>query len=296
MTSFPRISIITPSFNQASFIEENIRSILSQQYPSIEHIVIDGGSTDGTIDILKKYPHLRWISEPDPGQSHALNKGFRMAKGEIIGWLNADDCYCADIFQDVSRCFDDPSLMVVYGSGYEIDSSGDRIRPLIPRGISAEDFIRYWTWRYEYIQPAFFFRISALEDVGFVDENLHYTMDHDLFIRLILRYDFHYLQKPLACFRLHESSKTGATFQSAIPKYVWELQKVSRRYWGAPTESRYYRYLFSFIGALFFSAVKNIFFVPGSKSRNALKQLLRAPMSHDHRSSDGSILDNRRPH
>src|SRR6058998_2090201 len=89
----PGFSIITPSFNQARFLEENIQSVLTQAGVSVEHIVVDGGSTDGTVEILKSYPHLRWISEPDRGQSHALNKGFRMATGEILGWLNADDSY-----------------------------------------------------------------------------------------------------------------------------------------------------------------------------------------------------------
>ena len=95
----PKISIVTPSYNSAKFIEDCIQSVLKQNYPNFEHIVIDGGSTDGTVEILKQYPHLKWISEPDEGQSDALNKGFKMAEGDILGWLNADDVYLKNVFQ-----------------------------------------------------------------------------------------------------------------------------------------------------------------------------------------------------
>ena len=263
----PTISIITPSLNQSRFLEENIRSVLRQHYPAIEHIVVDGGSTDETLDLLKKSPHLRWISEPDRGQAHAVNKGFRMATGEILGWINSDDGYCENILADVARCFDDPAVMVVYGDGVEVDSDGNIIRSIVPRGITTEQFIKYWMWQYEYIQASFFFRRSVLVETGYLDESLFYTMDHDFFIRLSRRFRFHYLPKSLAFFRLHEASKTGATHRSVIPRYIPELHKVSMRYWGNPKQWRYYRHLFSFLGAIVFSLIKNVLFVPGSKSR-----------------------------
>ncbi len=270
----PKISIVTPSYNQASFIEENIRSVLQQNYPSVEHIVIDGGSNDTTLEILKKYSHLHWISEADRGQSHALNKGFHMATGEIIGWINSDDGYCPNIFRDVAKIFDDPNVIVVYGDGVEIDETGRTLRTITPRGISDKEFIRYWWWRYDYIQAAFFFRREVFERVGYLDEDLYYTMDHEFFIRLLQRYSFTYVPKQLAYYRLHKDSKTGIATQPIIPKSIWELHRVSLRYWGSPVQLQYYINLFSFIGGLLLSFLKNIFFVRGSKMRLSMKRLI----------------------
>ncbi len=272
--SLPKFSVVTPSFNQASFIEDNIRSVFDQRYPAIEHIIIDGASNDGTLEILKKYPHLRWISEPDQGQAYALNKGFKMATGEIIGWLNADDSYCSQVFQTVAQIFVNPEVMVLYGDGFEIDEHGTIKRPIISRGASSEALIKYWKWQYEYIQPAFFFRRKVFDEVGYLDEHLYYAMDHDFFIRLSQRYDFHYIAKPLASTRLHAASKTGRTYRKFIPDYIWETHKVSRRYWGRPTQLDFYRNLFSFLGAVGKSILKNLLFVSGSKSRIGLKRIL----------------------
>ena len=265
-----KISIVTPSFNQASFIEENILSVLNQNYSSFEHIIIDGGSTDGTLDILKKYSHLRWVSEPDKGQSHALNKGFHMATGEIIGWLNSDDTYCTNIFDSVEEVFQDKNVSVVCGDGYEINEQGKTVRTLSSRKSRPEDLIKYWKWRYEFVQPAFFFRRSVLDEVGYLDESLYYTMDYDLLIRLGKRCEFYYLQKPLANYRLYSGSKTGRSFFKFIPNYIWEMHKVSRRYWGKKNSLQYYTHLFSFLGAICLSALKNLLFLPGSKSRTRI--------------------------
>ena len=270
-----KISIITPSKNHASFIASNIESVLSQGYSDVEHIISDGGSTDGTLEILKKYPHLKVISERDRGQSHALNKGFRMASGEIIGWINSDDGYCPNVFQDVADRFQDPNVMVVYGEGIEVDEKGAKLRTIRPRGISSDDFIRFWRWKSEYIQASFFFRRSVFDKVGYIDESLYYTMDHEFFIRLSLNYDFTFIPKELAFFRLHESSKTGKTFRSFLPKPVWELLRISKKYWGTPLQAEYYRYVFSFLFAIVLSFLKNLFFIRGAKSRVAVEKMLR---------------------
>ena len=274
----PKISIITPSFNQAEFIEQNIRSVLSQNYPHVEHIIIDGGSTDGTLEILQRYPHLIYISEPDRGQTHALNKGFEMATGTIVGWLNSDDTYCENIFHAVAGAFQSADVMVLYGHGFEIDERGAVRRPLFTRGITNNNLIKYWKWNYEYIQPAFFFRRTVFDDIGYLDERLYYVMDYELFLRLSERYAFLCLDKPLANFRMYEASKTGKKIHKIIPDWIWELHKVSRRSWGSWTEARYYAYLLSFIGAMIFSVLKNIFFVRGSKSRQFLKQKSRSSL------------------
>ena len=113
---YPKISIVSPSYNQSDFIEEAILSVLHQNYPNFEHIIIDGGSTDRTVELLKKYPHLIWVSEPDEGQSDAINKGFKLATGDIIGWLNVDDYYLADTFQKVNRHLSDSSTDAVYSN------------------------------------------------------------------------------------------------------------------------------------------------------------------------------------
>lgn len=272
---FPKISIVTPSFNQSQFIEANIRSVLSQNYSNVEHIVIDGGSTDGTSDVLKKYSHLHWISEPDRGQSHALNKGFKMATGEIIGWLNSDDTYCPNVFQLVANKFEDREAMVVYGDGFEVDENGRMTHPLYSVGVSPEILIRYWKWRYEFVQPAFFFRYNVFKEVGYLDESLFYAMDCDFFIRLGKRYKLHHIEKPIANFRLHSKSKTGKHFLKFLPDYIWEMHKVSYRHWGKPSTLKYYSYLFSFLTAIVYSFLKNLFFSPTSKSRAAVKRLIR---------------------
>lgn len=269
----PKISVITPSFNQVRFIEKTILSVLNQNYSNIEHIIIDGGSTDGTIEILKRYPHLRWISEPDCGQTHALNKGFKMATGDIIGWLNSDDTYCPDIFTTIVKQFAEENVKVVCGDGYEIDDKGNVTRQLYSHGTSPAILIRFWKWQYEFVQPAFFFRRDVFNEVGYLDESLYYTMDYDFFIRLGKRYEFHHVCKPLAIYRLYSESKTGKNFMKFIPDYMWEMQKVSHRYWGTPLSLRYYNYLLSFFGAIFYSVIKNVFFTPTSKSRAAVKRL-----------------------
>ena len=267
MTPHPKFSIITPSMNQARFLEENILSVLAQQYPDVEHIIIDGGSTDATLDILKKYPHLRWVSEPDRGQSHALNKGFKMATGGIVGWLNADDTYCPNALTLVASAFERTGVMVVYGDGNEMDERGRVQRVRKTRGISSDSFIKYWKWKYEYTQPAVFFRKDVFDSVGFLDERLYYVMDHEFFIRLSLHYEFHYIPAVLASFRLHDESKTGQVYKKLLPDSVWELHRVSRRFWGKPSEGKYYAYMLSFAGGLVCSFFKNIFLVKGSKLR-----------------------------
>lgn len=274
MKAQPLLSIVTPSFNQARFITENIESVLSQRYPRLEHIVVDGGSTDGTQEILGRYPHLKWTSERDRGQTNALNKGFKKATGEIVGWLNSDDTYCDDVFRRVVERFEDPSVMVVYGDGFEIDEGGKVLRPLISRGVSAEGLIRFWKWEYEFVQPAFFFRRGVFDEVGFLDESLYYAMDVDFFIRLAKRFRMEHLAYPVANLRYYSTSKTGAANTGLIPGYIWEMFAVSRRHWGSPWGLKFCGYLGSFVGALGLSVLKNLVFARGSKSREYVKRML----------------------
>ncbi len=266
----PALSIITPSLNQAVFLHESIRSVLDQRYAPCEHIIIDGGSTDGTLRILEQYPHLRWISEPDRGQGHAVNKGFTMASGDIIGWLNADDRYCSGAFEKVANAFMDADVMVVCGDGFRIDENGEITGTLTSGAAAPDHLIRYWRWKYEFVHPSFFFRKSVFDAAGMIDETLTYAMDVDFIIRLGLRYSFTYLHEPLACLRFHPGSKTGRDTRSFIPPHIREMQKVSYRYWGRPWEFRYYRYGASFLGAVCLSVWKNLTLARGSKLRGFL--------------------------
>src|SRR5438128_8552250 len=124
--ALPLVSIVTPSYNQGRFIEDTIRSVLAQDYPNLEYIVVDGGSTDHTLDVLRRYEgRLRWVSEPDRGQSEAINKGFRMARGEIVSWLNSDDTYVPGaIGKAVAHLGARPEVVMVYGEGYLLDEGG----------------------------------------------------------------------------------------------------------------------------------------------------------------------------
>jgi len=201
----PRISIITPSFNQARYIEETIKSVERQNYGNIEHIVMDGGSTDGTVEILRKYPHLIWFAESDHGQADALNKGLNKATGDIIGWINSDDFYERDIFPSVARCFDDPSVLWVVGNlTYVFEESGDAIpgrSPVVTSEalIKNPDIVRQ--------QPAFF-RKALLETVGAWNPEFHMIMDYDLWIRLAKVSAPKMVDRNWAYFRCHALQKS----------------------------------------------------------------------------------------
>ncbi len=208
----PLISIVTPSFNQASFIGEAISSVKLQNYPNYEHLVIDGMSTDGTVDIVRNLTtndntNLSWISERDNGQSEALNKGFRRAKGEIIGWLNSDDRYRAGCFEHVLRAFENQDIDIVYGDYLIVDEFGKALK--IRREIEFSKFILQYHHVLYIPTTTTFFRRRIFEQDNWLDENLQYAMDLDLFIRLAARgYRFRHISEIIADFRLQPNSKT----------------------------------------------------------------------------------------
>src|SRR5580704_8479062 len=214
MKSQPSISIVTPSFNQGCFIGEAIASVQCQSYKNYEHLVIDGMSTDGTVDMLrsltagKEQANMWWVSEQDSGQSEALNKGFKRATGEIIGWLNSDDCYRAGCFEHIVQAFaDNPEVDILYGDYLLVDESGKVLQ--IKREIDFSEFILLYH-RVLYIPTtATFFRRKIFEEQNWLDEKLHYAMDLEFFIRLSARgYRFKHLPQILAEFRLHPESKS----------------------------------------------------------------------------------------
>jgi glycosyltransferase involved in cell wall biosynthesis len=214
MKHTPLISVVTPSFNQARFIREALTSVQLQNYQAYEHLVIDGVSTDSTVDILRNFKGnqeqaaITWISEWDSGQSEALNKGFRRAKGEIIGWLNSDDRYRAGCFYHIAKFFEDnPEIDVVYGDYLVIDELGNVLQSR--REIEFNAFVLLYH-RVLYVPTtATFFRRRIFEEGNWLNENLQYAMDLEFFIRLSAHgYRFKHVREFLADFRLQPNSKT----------------------------------------------------------------------------------------
>jgi len=206
----PIVTIITPSYNQGSFIRATIESVLSQNYPHVEYIIMDGGSNDETAAVVKDYSsRLTFISEKDRGQSHAINKGFQMARGPIVAWLNSDDLYLPGaIATAVSSFRENPAAGAVYGEGYLIDRHGNKTG----RFPCTEPF-DLWklTHLSDYIlQQTVYFRKDVLDDVGYLDENLHYTMDWDVLIRIGMKYDLSYVPEYMGCLREYPEAKSSA--------------------------------------------------------------------------------------
>lgn len=225
MIERPLVSIVVPSLNQGRFLAQAVHSVLAQGYPRVELIVIDGGSTDDTLSVLKSFAErVRWVSEKDEGQSHAVNKGWRMARGDILGWLNADDFLAADaVTRAVNALTADRDLAGVYGDCIYIDEAG-RVLGKYP----AEDFDyeKLVTRAEDFIpQPGVFLRREAVERAGMLDESLHYVMDYDLWLRMGMRARLQYLRNEMARARLHGGAKT----LSSAPRFGEELARVFER-------------------------------------------------------------------
>jgi glycosyltransferase involved in cell wall biosynthesis len=219
------VSVVTPSLNQARYLEAAIRSVAEQDYPRLEHVVVDAGSTDGTVEILHRHPNLRWVSEPDEGQADAINKGFRLAGGTIFGWLNADDVYLPGA---VSRAVEElvaTGCGLVHGAWRQIDESGATIRDVEVVPFTLRDLLD----RYNPVaQPAAFFTRAAFEAVGGLDPRLHYAMDYDLWVKIAARFEVRTIPDRLAAFRFHDEAKTAAHADAFWP----EVRRVSRAHGG----------------------------------------------------------------
>lgn len=204
-----RVSVVTPSFNQGRFIQRTIQSVLSQDMPGLEYIVVDGGSTDGTLEILRAYQdRLTWLSEKDEGQADAVNKGIRLASGDVIGWLNSDDIYYPGALAAVVEFLEaHPEFGVVYGEAYHIDENDNVIAPYPTR-----DWDFHLLTQTCYIcQPATFFRRCLWVQWGGLDASLHYAMDYEYWLRLAQRgVRFGRLRRVVAGSRLHSGAKTLA--------------------------------------------------------------------------------------
>lgn len=230
---WPRVSVVTPSYNQGPFIEETIRSVLLQGYPDLEYIVIDGGSTDKSVEIIKKYePWLAyWTSEPDRGQSQAINKGLSRGKGQVVAYLNSDDIYlCGAMQQAVMYIMDQKEADIVYGDCRIINDESHtvsvwRSRPFDLFVELCQDFI---------YQPTVLMKRRVLEVVGCFDEELHYAMDVDYWLKAAMVVKFAYLPVELAAFRMSEGSKTGT---SPVP-FAVERRRVLDKFFRSHVNSR----------------------------------------------------------
>lgn len=203
----PLVSVVTPSFNQAHYLEVALMSVLEQDYDNIEYIVIDGGSTDGSIEIIEQYKDrlAYWVSESDTGQAEAINKGMRRATGDIIGWVNSDDALLhGAISQAVEKLESDADLGMVYGDGLMVDSDLMLLDRHYYEQLTVLDLLCFEV----ILQPTVFMRRSALEQVGYLNEDYHLILDHELWVRLASRYSLSHVSKFWAIERTHESAKT----------------------------------------------------------------------------------------
>ena len=234
---WPRISIVTPSYNQAQFIEETIRSVLLQGYPDLEYIIIDGSSTDQSVDIIRKYePWLAyWVSEPDYGQAHAINKGFQRATGDILAWLNSDDVYRVGVLYAAAATFQrHPKAGLVYGHAASCDQDGTPSGRLYGRSFDLAEMI---TGSSPVAQPSAFFRRDVFHNVGGLDESLHFILDVDLWLRFGLASEAVFVDEVWSDFRHHPSSKTE---QGILPFRKEYYQIIRRAFESSQLPARFY--------------------------------------------------------
>jgi glycosyltransferase involved in cell wall biosynthesis len=226
LTSLPRISIVTPSFNQGAYIEQTITSVLDQGYPNLEYIVIDGGSRDESVPIIRKYSkHLAyWVSEPDGGQTDAINKGFRRTTGDIFNWLNSDDFYAPGALWRVAEGFASPDILVVSGRRRIF---GDGFADLLFDPASLKSSLEETLLFGSMDQPSTFFRRPVFESISPLSDSLRYCMDTELWLAFLLRYGqtgVRPIPELLVNARLHDQAKTLASQE----EFFWERLKLYR--------------------------------------------------------------------
>jgi len=253
-SKFPKISIVTPSYSQGAFIERTIKSVLSQNYPNLEYIVMDGGSTDKTVKILKKYgKQITWKSERDRGQTHAINKGLKLATGEIVTYLNSDDTYQPGTLKLIGEYFrKHPKVAFAYGHGRLIDPKDKEI-----------GFYNDFQEDHEKLfascgisQPTAFWRRKLLKTVGLFDETFHFTMDYEYWVRVSAKYELVFLPNVLANTRIHPDAKTSAFTHKLHTEairvdlthygkvhYDWIFTYVDSGYGGKKDSAAYFRHM-----------------------------------------------------
>jgi len=222
MSDFPKISIVTASYNQGHFIEEMIQSVLNQNYPNLEYIVIDGGSTDNSIEIIKKYQQnfTYWVSEKDKGQANAINKGLQLCTGKIFNWLNSDDYLEPGALFNIAQSFANEQVMMVAGKVRTFSITDEQI--IANQHLSAKGLM-CWEPGVKFVQPGVWMRRELIAQCGGIDEQFHFAFDWDLYIRYLYCFpNVKELDELLVHFRLHENSKT----QSLRERFTIEEQKI----------------------------------------------------------------------
>src|SRR3954447_11957757 len=222
----PLVSIVTPSLNQARFLPEAIESVRAQTYSPIAHVVVDGASTDGAVDLLREQDERRWVSEPDGGQSEALNKGFALASGDILGWLNADDAYLPQAVARGVETLTASGAGLVYADVTRVNDDG-----VNPRRVRSRPRWDLWTELNDgngVYSPSVFFTREAFEGVGGIDESLHLSMDYDLWLKIGKRYGARHVDAVWSTQRFHDQAKTIRRREDFWP----ERLAVSRRHGG----------------------------------------------------------------
>ncbi|MHB0965795.1 MAG: glycosyltransferase family 2 protein [Bellilinea sp.] len=231
--TLPRITVVTPSYNQAAFIEETIHSVLDQDYPNLEYIIVDGGSTDGSVDIIRRYADRLawWVSEKDRGQTDAINKGFARATGEILAWLNSDDTYQPGALREAATALaEHPQAGLLYGDANYIDEKS-RVIGRFPA--AQTDYGRLRRGYVHVPQQSAFFRADLWRKVGPLDPTFFFAMDYDLWVRLARQAPVVYIPRLWANFRLHSNAKTISADDRCWP----EMLRVHFRdggSWAAP--------------------------------------------------------------
>jgi len=227
--SWPRVSIVTPSYNQGPFIEETIRSVLLQGYPDLEYVIVDGGSTDGSVEVIKRYERwlAYWVSEPDRGQAHALNKGLRRISGKVFTWLNSDDLLLPNVLSGIRRHYlQHPDVLLAAPIQDFVDGSNEEWL-VAPVDVVFRPLVEFWTGKAVWPIPGMFYPTDVFEKVGLFDEALRYLFDYDFLCRVTRVLQPSYLDEPVVRFRLQKSSKSlkeGHLF-------LLEMAQVSKRYW-----------------------------------------------------------------
>lgn len=242
LQNLPLVTIVTPSLNQSRFVEETIKSVVQQDYPHIEYWIIDGGSADNSIEIIqkyaKKYKFIKWISEKDKGQSHAINKGFKRAKGEVVAWLNSDDTYePGAIRKTVEVMVSHPDYKLVYGEAYIIDEKGKKIG-VFPHTEKIFNYKRLVFVSDYIMQPSAFVRRDVFKEIGYLNEKLHWCMDWDFWIRIAKRYPVGYVP----CFTANTRDYCQTKTRSGGKRRVKEIATMIRKHTGRKYPPAYFIY------------------------------------------------------